>query len=161
MRNTIWEPVRRAAALVALILLAGCAGEPASTAGGPSGTPSPAESAIGGWRVVAAPSGGAALDDVACVSSGDCWAVGGAADGLVGVIIEHEVHGTWTLLPSGQSGQLNGITCLTSGVCWAVGQGPHGPLVETYTTGGWRIVDAPNPGDDYWLNDVACSTSDD
>jgi hypothetical protein len=150
------QRVARGAAVLALLLVAGCGSTSASTAGALSGPSPPVAGLTGGWRVVASPAGGTPLYGIACVAAANCWAVGGAAEGTAGVEIEHDVNGTWTLAGGGQTGQLNGITCLDTGVCWAVGEGPYGPLIETSAGDAWRTVPAPDAGSDYWLDDIAC-----
>jgi hypothetical protein len=94
-----------------------------------------------GWTIVSSPlvSGpnGALLSGVACISAGDCWAVGaiqGPLSDLIGTpqpnteppLIEHWDGGSWTLvggLPADSGGDgLSDITCVRStGDCYAVG----------------------------------------
>lgn len=97
------------------------------------------------WSIVASPNsstGGANLQDVTCVSSSNCWAVGNAGT----TFTAHWNGSAWTSVPSpnstlGDANQLHGVTCPTAEICWAVGeyQIPPSPpvigqtLIEEYS----------------------------
>ena len=103
----------------------------------------------GRWVVSVSPRinvvGGGELEDIACSSSTECWAVGdlpgmavalvqgpgtgGSNTSLTQPLIERYSRGTWAVVngtSTSDGGALLGVTCIPSGVCWAVG----GTLIE-------------------------------
>jgi len=112
------------------------------------------------------------LNDVTCVSSSDCWAVGyyynGAADQT---LIEQDTGSGWSIVPSPNASQslndvLNGVSCGTAHVCVAVGWDSNSslvyPLSEEDTGSGWSVMPNVSPtGTDTYLNSVACTTAPD
>jgi hypothetical protein len=110
------------------------------------------------WTVVTAPdplAGGDDLNGVACISSSECWAVGGQNDGAGGPTLTERWDGTtWTAVPSpsDRAGALYSVTCVSTADCWAVGGVSRafgigvvgGTLVEHWNGASWSIVNAPS-----------------
>jgi hypothetical protein len=121
------------------------------------------------WQVVSLSSGGSSLSAVACVSSTDCWAVGGTT-------IEQYTASAWTVVsnPAPSGGSLNGVACASADDCWAVG-GVYVPgngssqalLIERYSGTSWTMASglAVTPetggGGAPQLSGVTCISSDD
>jgi hypothetical protein len=128
-----------------------------------------------GWSVVASPNDGSDkwnfLDDITCVSVGDCWAIGSHrnSSGYDQTLTEHWDGTTWSIVPSpnssSQSNYLYAITCLSAHECWAVGRYSNGTVKQTqsqYWDGdSWTIVPFPNVNSQYSaLSGVTCLASD-
>lgn len=129
------------------------------------------------WIVVPSPNGGAGQNNpaaVACVTSGDCWAVG-QYDGGGGTYHNLVLHGagdSWSLENSAntsdtRSNGLNAVTCVSAEDCWAVGYAYAGAndvfqtLIEHRTAGGWSVVSSPlTPAVWSFLYGVACTSAD-
>jgi hypothetical protein len=132
------------------------------------------------WTPARVPPGGAgpgisALYGVACVASGDCWAVGDAGPNDAAVLVRHPNRG-WRALPLVGGAQLLGVACAgAGGECWGVGWSaatgsgaapppePYWgqPLVERRSGDSWTALDvssAPAGGDQ--LLAVACTPGD-
>jgi hypothetical protein len=128
------------------------------------------------WTTTTTPGGseqGAGVTGISCVSSSECWAVGGVADGDggVGQTLTERWDGTrWSIARSpnvsaSSADQLAGVTCTSGSDCWAVGNAsgydsPPGPaLTEHWDGSRWSIVpsDQVSTKNDYWLNSVACN----
>jgi len=121
------------------------------------------------------------LSGVACVSSGDCWAVGtpitngGFGSGTTtGGGVESYSGGTWTSVPSpSPTGSawtdLSAVACASASDCWFVGdygkesEGPDQPLVEGDDGGAWSVVSPPLPTGavEGALSSVACQSTGD
>ncbi len=103
------------------------------------------------------------LNDVTCVSSTDCWAVGYYYNGTVDqTLIEQDTGSGWFVVPSPDtSGSLdnvlNGVACAGQSGCWAVGSSYNGSndqtLIEQETGSGWSIVVRTNSG---FLTSISC-----
>ncbi len=103
--------------------------------GGPNGNPvgTLTENWNGSaWTVVPSPTpadaAGGILENVSCVASSDCWAVGFTTDQNgeeLNLLTENWNGSAWTMVPAAPSGQtydqLTGVTCLSGSNCWAVG----------------------------------------
>jgi hypothetical protein len=106
------------------------------------------------------------LNGVACVSPGDCWAVGFSGNTLQ--LIEHFTGTVWTIVtpnpglyPHPSRGLLNGVACASAGGCWAVGVTPiaGNALIEHYTGSNWSLASTPNPSTG--LSGVTCVSAGD
>jgi hypothetical protein len=103
------------------------------------------------------------LRSVTCVSTGDCWAVGGS-------VIEQNVGSGWNIVQSPTFPSdpvfLDGVTCMGADDCWAVGSyGTVRTLTLQETGSRWSVVASPNvatpmPIDDV-LMAVTCENADD
>jgi hypothetical protein len=126
------------------------------------------------WTIVASPNGVDAdsnlLNGVACVSTNECWAVGGAQS--TSPLVEQYTGSAWvldtTLPTSGPASELLGVTCVSSTGCWAVGthdttdDQETQSLIEHFDGTAWEPVSSPNPiggpnGENY-LYGVTCDT---
>jgi hypothetical protein len=96
-------------------------------------------------------SDGDALNDVTCVSSSDCWAVGYYYNGSVDqTLIEQDTGSGWVVVPSPdtsptQDNVLNAVACLNADNCWAVGSsylnGIDQQLLEQNSGGAsWSLI---------------------
>lgn len=122
------------------------------------------------WSVVATPHTGPSgsqsnLTGVACVTSSDCWAVGGSSsNGVNWTRADHWDGTAWSLVPTPHAGVLNSVACTTESDCWAVGSGlPAGEtLAEHWDGTAWSVVTTP---DSRWpfnyLYGVACTSTSD
>jgi hypothetical protein len=136
------------------------------------------ESGGGSWTTVASPNvndGGTqsnTLDSVSCVSTTECWAVGGyGASQDQQTLVEEWNGGSWVVVdsPSTSVTQYNvlyGVACATSTLCWAVGWYRNGSgvvqtLVEQWDGTSWAIVASPNTAstEANELNHVTCVSS--
>lgn len=126
---------------------------------------SPARAALeacdGSWSVAPAPTvpTGAFLRDLAVLSDGDAWAVGGTAENQA--VISHRQDGKWNSeVVRGM--RLVGVAA-RPGTAWAVGsQGDRGqPLVLLNTGRGWTSMTPPVPAIVGWatLTAVAMTTA--
>jgi hypothetical protein len=104
------------------------------------GARSPQASEASAWTVLPTPHD-LALNSIACVSAGGCWAVGNG--------IEHYSGSRWTTVPSHvpAGGVLRGVACVTESDCWAVGgvQSAYTarPLIEHLVGAGWTVASDP------------------
>lgn len=128
------------------------------------------------WAIASAPDPSlgpnVVLNGVACVSAGECWAVGDSGNASVTrLLIEHYTGGRWAIvgIPNPSSDPfavLNGVACMSDGECWAVGYSGNAsvtrPLIEHYTGSRWIIVDAPDPsaGPFVALDGITCVSRD-
>jgi len=119
------------------------------------------------WAEVAAPSGPAVLNAIACAGASECWAVGssGAGDLSASVPIIDAYQGNRWIAVSGVpaiAGGLNGVACAASDDCWAVGSGATGPLVMRYNGDTWAAVKTPGlSSEDGGLFGISCTGSSD
>ncbi len=107
------------------------------------------------------------LNDVACASASDCWAVGASGPEL----IERWNGSSWSLAALPNNGtpgnNLNGVTCVSPTDCWAVGTRVAGSqlqtLVEHWNGAVWSIVPSPNTSamEHNTLARVTCTSSAD
>jgi hypothetical protein len=114
---------------------------------------------------------GDALNDVTCVSSTDCWAVGYYYNGSVDqTLIEQDTGSGWHIVPSPDTSttldnELTAIACLNADACWAVGDnvadGVEQPLLEQDTGTGWSIIgsQSPNPEANFYLTSMDCTNN--
>jgi hypothetical protein len=126
------------------------------------------------WSVtpVAAPTGSSAslLWNVTCVTSSDCWAVGGQALGGAGsppsTLAEHWDGSTWTVVPTPATfGYLFSVACISTADCWAVGtsiaadnSGPLNGIADHWDGSSWsQAVTAPSGQTYDQFNSVACT----
>lgn len=122
-----------------------------------------AAAAASTWTITpsATPTGGGWFNSISCITSSDCVAVGGGANGT----LAETWNGTsWsvqsTSSPGSYSNVLNSVSCISSTFCVAVGDydnssngsggtvfaGDARSLVETYNGTAWSVVPSPNPG---------------
>jgi hypothetical protein len=114
------------------------------------------------------------LDEVSCVSSSSCTAVGsyyGASNGYRQTLIESWDGRRWTIVSSPNASTsaeniLYGVSCVSSSSCTAVGY--YGAsyydrqtLIETWDGTSWAIVPSPNSSssDSNLLYGVSCLSS--
>jgi RHS repeat-associated protein len=140
---------------------------------------SPAGAVSDPWTVATTP-GDAALQSVTCVSSTDCWAVGGtyvypgapieevipSAEYDSTTIIENWNGSSWSEVSdpydSTEGSALFGVTCTSSTSCWAVGSDSSGTLIEFWDGTSWTESTEPDDGSQPGtLTSVACASSDD
>jgi hypothetical protein len=140
---------------------------PSATAQATSGaTPGP-----GAWQVATVP-GILGLTGVSCVSSADCWAVGGST-------IERYSGSAWTAVsnPTPVTGEISSAglvsdACVAADDCWAVGSvgilggSASAPLIEHYDGAAWTIATGPATpaevaGDGISLDAVTCVSAAD
>jgi hypothetical protein len=145
-------------------------------------TPLTPATATGQWNIVTSPNGPDSqvsyLEDVACTSASNCWAVGWYYDASnqVKTLIEHFDGTNWTIVsapaPSNAIGPatqdlLTSVTCVNENSCWAVGYFTEGVNVHTFTdhyTGtGWVFVSTTDPANsrDSELRSVSCVSDND
>ncbi len=124
------------------------------------------------WTIASAPDPrlgpNVVLNAVACMSAGECWAVGDSGNAsATSPLVERYTGGRWVIVgisnPSPDPfAVLNGVACMSNGECWAVGYSGNvsitRPLIEQYTGSRWIIVDARNPSAAPFvaLNAIAC-----
>ncbi|HJT80810.1 MAG TPA: hypothetical protein VJ719_06405 [Chthoniobacterales bacterium] len=124
---------------------------------------------VGGtWSVVASPNGSAdaTLNQIACASPVDCWAIGGYQAGSSRpAMFEHWDGSAWSIVDIADAAQiqLNAITCVSASDCWAVGhRGFELTTVTMHWNGNlWQTVSSPNANGRNSLRDVACSSATD
>jgi hypothetical protein len=121
------------------------------------------------WSVltVPAPSGttDAFLDAASCVSSTDCWAVGGSMDNT----LAESWNGTkWSIVSSpspnpAKPNYLTGLSCPSAKDCWAVGEtfptNFGGSLTEQWNGSKWSVVSTPTSKNGQLIGDACFSTS--
>jgi hypothetical protein len=112
------------------------------------------------WSIVSSPNASAPHDnqfnDVACVTSSFCEAVGYAGNGSNNQTLVEQWNGTsWSIVSSpntssSQPNDLNGVSCVTGSFCVAVGfagvssSGHIVNLVEQWNGSTWSIVSVPD-----------------
>jgi hypothetical protein len=122
--------------------------------------------------------GGYALFGVTCVTSSDCWAVGGARSVTAGTspfgTLTENWNGTsWSIVPSptpaGTAGAfLRSVDCVDASDCWAVGNTAtptgtgQGVLTEQWNGSTWSVgASAPATATYSQLNGVSCASASD
>jgi hypothetical protein len=144
--------------------------------------------AEGEWSS-ASVAGPVGLNDLACPTPVDCWAVGWLVppagintDGILQPVIEQSTGGPFAVVSSpAMTGldELDGVTCVGADDCWAVGsygsqtitQVPGSiqatetvtshPLVEHYDGTGWTLVTVAAPAGNSGLSGVTCVSAED
>jgi hypothetical protein len=114
-----------------------------------------------GWAAVSSPNatGNSALASVTCLSTADCWAVGGP--------IEHWDGGAWSIVPSPNTGNVVSAACASALDCWAVGSYTNSSaaqtLIEHWDGTAWTIVTSTNASAtlDNILTGVTCNSASD
>jgi hypothetical protein len=111
------------------------------------------------WSVVASPNSSSDytfLNDVACASTTNCFAVGGSQTFFLDdphSIVERWNGTTWSMVTSPDTGVGNrewtGVACATATSCAAVGDAPRGDLSSTtraaqWSGASWSAVTTPN-----------------
>ena len=113
--------------------------------------------------------GSVGLVGSACVSSTDCWAVGGQFVGKlgnqsVGVIVHYDGK-SWSpsVFPSPAGAAFNGVACPSVADCLVVGNRQTSAdaahvLVETWQGKSWKTMSAPSPKGALWsvLESLTC-----
>jgi len=151
-----------------------CVAVGTSSDAGSSGAQALVESWDGrSWSVAMAPhpAGNVWLNSVACPAMDRCIAVGSmnsSADPRGGRALAEMGPRPWTISPipsPGLHAALQSITCLSAGDCVAVGSWivsagdlPR-TLVESWDGTSWSVVPSPAPGNDSWLEAVACAST--
>lgn len=127
------------------------------------------------WSIVPSPNVAApqSLSSVTCVSTSDCWSVGGYVnvDGLFQTLTEHWNGTSWVIVtsPNNDATQdyLYDVACASGSDCWAVGSSTDDvnfhteTLIEHWNGASWTIVTSPNSGQDSYLNAVTCASASD
>jgi hypothetical protein len=128
------------------------------------------------WSIINSPNIGTNrenyLNDVACNSSSDCWAVGSADPDLdyYQELILHWNGVVWVISPSPSTGtentnELFGLVCNSSADCWATGEDYDMSATRILHWDGtaWSVVDSPDryQFDDDVLLDVNCTSASD
>jgi hypothetical protein len=128
------------------------------------------------WSIVGSPNTGSDRDnylhDVACNSSSDCWAVGGAYSDLdyFQELILHWNGIVWAVSPSPSTGTANrnelfGLVCNSSADCWATGEDYALQATRIVHWNGtvWSVVNSPDryQYDDDILLGVNCNSASD
>src|SRR4029077_539499 len=94
------------------------------------------------------------LNDVACVSASDCWAVGDYYTSSASqTLIERWDGSSWAIVssPNTSATQFNvlyGVTCASASDCWAVGDyytGNTQTLIERWDGRSWAILSSATP----------------
>jgi len=128
------------------------------------------------WVIVPSPNPSAdreaSLAAVACVSTTECWAVGGGSgSNFYGQTLVERWDGTsWTIVPSPntsatQGNYLFGVTCTAAADCWAVGtygaSNADQTLVMHWDGTSWAIVPSSNlsPAHGSYLSSVTCASA--
>ena len=127
-----------------------------------------------GWNIVASPIVSGTqdnyLDEVTCISTVDCWAVGfsDSTQDYDQTLVEQYTGTGWSVASTPdtsatQDNFLTAVTCVTAADCWTVGEylnsgGSDQTLVEQYTGTGWGIVGSSDtsPTANDVLQSVAC-----
>jgi hypothetical protein len=109
------------------------------------------------------------LSAVACVSSTDCWAVGGqqaTVDAEEQPLIMQWSSGIWSVMttpsPGDVSSYLQGVACVNSSDCWAVGADNIATLIEHWNGVDWSVVTSPSApaATEAQLSAVSCVSVD-
>ena len=111
---------------------------------------------------------------VTCVTSSDCWAVGGQSDGgspsLPVPLTEHWDGSSWTVVPAPSApGYLFSVTCVTGSDCWAAGatvvgsgNGTANGVIDHWDGSAWTTVATASSGQAYdQFNTVTCAGASD
>jgi hypothetical protein len=113
------------------------------------------------------------LEDVACTSTSDCWAIGyylSSGNAYYQTLVEHWNGTTWVIITSPNTSatdtnKLNSIACPSASECWAVGSQGNGSgtLIERWDGTAWTIVNSPGTGDvvNNDLYGVTCNSDSD
>ncbi len=111
------------------------------------------------------------LNDIACNSASDCWAVGSTYNGIGQTLIEHWNGSSWQVVPPPSLGGvetslLRGVTCTSVTDCWAVGGYKSNdifqPLIEHWNGISWATVPSPNVTQaGAILQDITCPSASD
>ncbi len=129
------------------------------------------------WSVtpLAPPAGSAAslLWNVTCVTTSDCWAVGGqelGANPAPSSLAEHWDGSGWSVVPTPAGfGYLFSVACPSTSDCWAVGtavasdnSGPLNGIIDHWDGSSWSPVTTAPSGQTYdQFNSVACTGASD
>jgi hypothetical protein len=130
------------------------------------------------WAIVTSantsPTANNVLEDVACVSASDCWAVGAFTGANPEETLIERWDGTsWAIVTSptilgSENSLLFGVTCVSASNCWAVGQSSNfqggQTLVEHWDGTSWVVVTSPNTSaaqSNDTLSRVTCVTASD
>jgi hypothetical protein len=110
------------------------------------------------WSIITTPDTSSATDNelerVSCITTSECWAVGGAegGSGAQQTLAEQWNGNAWSIVTtpntnSAVSNQLGSVTCVTTSGCWAVGSAASGSggigqtLAERETGSGyWEVA---------------------
>jgi hypothetical protein len=92
------------------------------------------------------------VQNVACVTASNCWAVAGDS-------IEQYTGTSWVLVSNLGQAVVNDVTCIgVANVCWIVGEDETGgALIESNTGSGWVVV--PNDVPTTSLTSVTCASA--
>jgi hypothetical protein len=93
------------------------------------------------------------LNDVACVSTTFCVAVGDATVGSQRTLVEQWDGSSWTLAPVAVGGSLAGVACADATHCMAVGTSGGQTLVEQWDGSSWTTASGAVSGS---LSSVSC-----
>jgi hypothetical protein len=107
------------------------------------------------------------LQNVTCVSSTDCWAVGTYPNGTphYKTLVERWNGVSWQLVSSpsinGTENGLYGVTCASAADCWTVGYfgGAIMALIEHWDGGAWSLASSPPNVTYSELFSVACTSA--
>jgi hypothetical protein len=99
------------------------------------------------------------LDDVACTSVGDCWAVGN--------VLLHWDGNSWSLFAESKN-PLHSISCISATDCWAVGEerityAVWRTFAEHWDGNAWTVVSSANADETHQnsLRNVVCTSTSD
>jgi prepilin-type N-terminal cleavage/methylation domain-containing protein len=101
------------------------------------------------WSSVSSPTS-YGLTGVYCVSTNDCWAVGGT-EGVAAVTV-HYNGSAWSTVSSPVANELHTIDCLASNDCWSTG---HAGTIFHWNGSTWTQVSSPLSNDIEALDCVA------
>lgn len=109
------------------------------------------------------------LNDVYCLASSNCWAVGYALIGSTDQTLIEQYTGTnWSIVSSpntnsSETNYLGGVSCISASSCWAAGGYYNGsiyqPLIEQYTGGSWSIATIPSATTSANFFSISCTLS--
>jgi hypothetical protein len=122
------------------------------------------------WAVVNSPNAltpwSTQLQDVACASASECWAIG--YSGALDPLIERWNGNSWAIVasPTPYGGFLQGVTCASTSECWAVGYYYNGSTLQTFIErwdgSAWSVVPSSNIGTTRnVLSSVTCTSASD
>ncbi len=127
------------------------------------------------WSLVPSPNTSAAannfLNEIACSSATDCFAVGYARAGTINqTLIQHWDGNAWSIVSSPNTGAdranvLSDIACTSATDCWAIGSarenGIDKSLIQRWDGNAWTITTSPMTGatDNNALSAIACPSS--
>jgi hypothetical protein len=99
------------------------------------------------------------LNDIACGSLNDCWAVGN--------VFVHWDGTSWSLFGETKE-SLYAVNCTSAIDCWAVGEhrvesGVSHTFIQHWNGSSWSVVPSPNADDTHrnYLGDVVCTSTSD